>query len=343
MNQFEIKIETNIFKVKQYLETLYFGNLNARGTLHYDVLYYCWKDILYLIRTRSRLKFAIVKSEDDKPIIIMPFRSNNNLVTLAGKIERFDYIDTLYDSNLDSTNLTDAFIELLKFLKVKGFTKISWNWMPNFGLSKELIEYSEQQGIIKCSLEKNNSVQIELPDNYNVYFSSLSKHVKQNIRTAYNRLKKDHQSYFNESFMTNTKHKKECSNLFNEYWACYINRHKNRYARSKFKLFANKLFHYTNSVFSSEHGFVSEFRINGEIAAFMLGYVNNNKSILIPKLCINEDYKFYSPGLLLVNETIKYMFDNGYKVLDLGRGTENYKFQMGGKQYRTNNLEIDLI
>ena len=51
-----------------------------------------------------------------------------------------------------------------------------------------------------------------------------------------------------------------------------------------------------------------EIRIDDELAAFMQGTLNSDWSEYeIPRLAINDKFAFFSPGMILVNEAIKYM------------------------------------
>lgn len=77
--------------------------------------------------------------------------------------------------------------------------------------------------------------------------------------------------------------------------------------------------------------------VDGELAAFMGGFISRGEgSFVVPRLSINEDFGFYSPGILLVNETARFMLDNtSYRILDLSLGTENYKYKMGGTEHYT--------
>ena len=73
--------------------------------------------------------------------------------------------------------------------------------------------------------------------------------------------------------------------------------------------------------------------------AYMAGLYNEQQKIYyVPRLCINDVYKKYSPGIILVNETIKYLINQGTSVLDLMEGDELYKIAMGGVVY--NNYQI---
>lgn len=83
--------------------------------------------------------------------------------------------------------------------------------------------------------------------------------------------------------------------------------------------------------------------INDELAAFMSGFRGDKGQYVVPRLSIDERFKFYSPGMLLINETIKYLLVNtDIRHLDLAIGEEQYKYKMGGKVHYSHNFEINL-
>ena len=91
-----------------------------------------------------------------------------------------------------------------------------------------------------------------------------------------------------------------------------------------------------------EHGTVCALLIDGEVAAFLEGFIDKS-SILVPRLAINEKYKRYSPGLIYVMKLLKSVTGSEkIRCLNLLRGTEKYKYDLGGKTYITKNLKIDL-
>lgn len=99
-----------------------------------------------------------------------------------------------------------------------------------------------------------------------------------------------------------------------------------------------------SQIVTSEEGFVAIVKIDGQVAAFMEGYNNvRMESLEVPRLAINDEYYFYSPGVLLVNETMKWIYgQDDVSILDLCRGTEKYKTDMGGIVYSTLNYVLDL-
>lgn len=91
-----------------------------------------------------------------------------------------------------------------------------------------------------------------------------------------------------------------------------------------------------------DNGIICALRIDGQIAAFFEGF-KDEQSILIPRLAIDTDYDRYSPGLLLCTEAIRSCYKvGGIARFNLLRGTEKYKYDLGGNTYFTNNIEIDL-
>ncbi len=71
------------------------------------------------------------------------------------------------------------------------------------------------------------------------------------------------------------------------------------------------------------------------VAAFMGGLTSQGEeNYIVPRLSINSKYRFYSPGMLLVNETARYMINKtSIRNLDLSLETETYKSKMGGVKY----------
>lgn len=111
------------------------------------------------------------------------------------------------------------------------------------------------------------------------------------------------------------------------------------------------LFDYVSKGVMLDNGIICALRIDGQIAAFFEGF-KDEQSILIPRLAIDTDYDSlaidtdydrYSPGLLLCTEAIRSCYKvGGIARFNLLRGTEKYKYDLGGNTYFTNNIEIDL-
>ena len=65
------------------------------------------------------------------------------------------------------------------------------------------------------------------------------------------------------------------------------------------------------------------------------------EEIQIPRLAIDSEYSFYSPGYLMVCETLKWlMINSDIQTLDLMRGGEKYKLDLGGQKYITYKCDV---
>ena len=183
-----------------------------------------------------------------------------------------------------------------------------------------------------------------------MYFpTSLKKSVRQNCRTAYNRLARDGKKYELKIFFAPKnkplKSDRKAKKAFNECMKIYLNRQMKRYKTPKKYILRIKYYDYFTRSVTDENGFISMLLVDNKIAAFMMGLSDlKRESIIIPRIAIDDEYNFYSPGLLLIDQTIKYLGENTpYRDLDLCDGDEKYKYDMGGIDYFTYKMHIDII
>jgi len=80
--------------------------------------------------------------------------------------------------------------------------------------------------------------------------------------------------------------------------------------------------------------------IDRSLAAFMSGLWCRDR-LVVPRLSIDEGFKRYSPGMVLVCEAINYLIANTpIRILDLSQGEEQYKYNLGGKTHYSYNFRI---
>jgi hypothetical protein len=195
--------------------------------------------------------------------------------------------------------------------------------------------------ILKINLP---AVAIQLEENYDTYLQSLSKSVKQNIRTAYNRLKRDDLDY-----ALTILNKTDTPNInFEKLKELYVLRNDFRKEKHNWKV---NIFQILNNGFSEPADMfdlnelkqtdftLGLLKFNNEIAAYFFGFEKNGK-IEINRVVINEAFKFYSPGMILFNEFIKIAFENDLKIIDLTNGDEKYKFDLGGEIHNVYNANM---
>ena len=209
----------------------------------------------------------------------------------------------------------------------------------------------------KYSLKSNRigiCVGLSLLNNTDEYYMSLSKSVRQNIRTAFNRQKKeDIQIFFDfdDSFVdinrcielrdNRLKGKsepfsfrgflqrigKDGREAIRYYWSRLKSKIYNRYRYS---------FPSYNVLEQDKNAHFMTARIDGVIVAFFCyGISLSNNSIYVMSAGIDDKYKRYSPGMVLMYSFIKHLIDSKSNIMyvDFTRGTENYKYYLGGQEH----------
>lgn len=279
-----------------------------------------WKYIIcYCVILRIRPVFFVFK-KDGRPILILPLfkKIGRNEYYLYGYKAGFGYLDAVYSNGISNCDFSKCF-EVLKTRY--GSLKINVNYVKeNTNFGNWIISGNE-------NVLKTEYTVIELPDDYDVYFSGLSKNTKQNIRTAYNRLTKDGHEYMFEAISykdIEAMKRKKVLDL-------YIERQKEHYGRKGLYSFFVRYIDLGTKIQREIciDEYVLIFKIDGEISAFFDAVIGN-REVLVPRLAIDNNYARYSPGMLLMNESMKYFIKEKHNRIDLTHGAEKYKLSMGG-------------
>ena len=230
--------------------------------------------------------------------------------------------DAVYSESLTAEQMK----EILQKLVQKAGT-IRFCFVPEKSLLSQVL-----LGIVEPT-RKNENVEIDASQPYEAYVASLSKNTRQNIRTAYNRLKSDEHSYEVETIADSPIPAAELQRLMD----VYIERRNHHYEDvSSFRNWILRHYHFNTIALSAlDNSIYVILKIDGKIAAFWGGYRDHCSSrVLIPRLAINDEFARYSPGALLINESMKILNTQyGLSVMDLSAGGEQYKYTMGGKMY----------
>ena len=275
----------------------------------------------------------VVYDDDNHPLLIAPlYTCDENDRLVAGSVSWVNSADFVY-ANATDIDLEYAFRTLFLFLRDEGCHNLHWNFLHEN--SRSAVYLREFRHFV-YGTSKNTRISLDFPD-YDGYVKSLKKSAAQNRRTAYNRLSRaNHCLEF--SFLAEPK---EIPHILEE---LYITRQKNKYNRkSAYSWFLWKHCNGGLKPYSSNNGFLAQLYIDGKIAAFMAGYQHPElKMVNVPILAIDDAFRFYSPGVLLVSEMAKYMITKlGLTCLYLGRGDEKYKMDMGGVCFDSLHLVVN--
>ena len=209
----------------------------------------------------------------------------------------------------------------------------------------------ERQDVNTDTLKSVNLVRINFPEGVDALIKSLSRNGKESVRRAYNRMRRD-------GIVTKLRiYRGDEISKDPEIWKAimhiYLDRMFDKHKRGGVKGKSNKVFkflydfktthlkHDTKSLRFLPNNLHAVLMHGDKVMAFCLCMMNHHGDWLVnPRLAINIDYGFYSPGYALLVELMRYLEKETHcRLLDLSRGTEQYKTNMGGVVYKTYQLD----
>ena len=331
--------ESTIYQSKQFLEfyhkSQYFRFIGLRPEFNFF-----HKDFFFVAGTEGKQLQCLMACEVDKrthTLGIMGDRKQLNIV--------------YYDADVFSYEMLSGLIEYLQ--TINGVKRIFFQNLDKETLFyQHLKRYCLEHDFLNILENSTECVRVRIEENnYDTWFSGLSKSVRQNIRTAYNHFKTDNKEYEVRHYVP-AMGGADYGLFLRE---MYLQRRRNLEKRGKQFKGANKILcriglylsminPRTQMLMKSEKSYICELWIEGQLAAFVGGYFSDNGRFFIPFLKYNMDFKRYSPGGVVINESIKYLCQSDYnlKYYDLLTGDEPYKFSYGGEKYDNANISIEL-
>lgn len=310
-----IKAYRSINRLKQDWEYLYLTSDTVSNPFQSFIPNKVYYDAFYLGISRMFLRPLFILSRQDSNELILPIIVDRRKKRIT-EFAPLDYYDVLYSGSLD------LLVPTLDWI-IKSF--------PGYTLAFSRINQAAALSCLKDSWQNNceNCVQIPLDKgSYDDYYLSISKHQRQNLRTAYNKLAKEGISislshYDNGTLPRKLRKRLQClyeSRKAAKNASSLIKRVYNRISKPVFKILTKM-----------ESGATYVLYLDNVPAAVMMGaFTKNGDKFVVPILYSNNDYLRYSPGIILINEVIKGLITDDVKALDLARGDEAYKYAMGG-------------
>lgn len=305
---------------------------------------------------QNYLSVYIIIFQSETPVLIAPLwivRRTFNVVNkkgayIIGKEGYSDYLNLIYKDFC-----VEAFRLLLATLKKEYGIHIFH--FDNLRENTKLYAYIKSAAHIKSS---RICVALHIESTSEKWFKGLRKSAKQNIRTAKNRCKANNIEIQYAFDAERTRQTIEQCVLLKK------NRDSQKNSplplkdliRSKIKekKIISSLRHFLTSVITLQHikqryyyhlpifnpltspsntKLMLALSDNKIIAFFLYGLNKERKEIVVLTAGFDEAYKRYSPGILLMEAFVKMVMDDiisDYKIIDFTRGTEKYKYDLGG-------------
>lgn len=291
-----------------------------------------WRFRGYLFKP---LFFHCIEDENEALFLLVRNKKKHTLSTMP-VYTPVDYSEVL----TNTTNLSFLKQAILKIQEINSGYSIQWNSIHDGSLLYMVLS--------SLPAYVENCVKIEV-DSYEKYFSNLSKHQRQNIRTMYNRLASRNISH--------------CLNLYETQIPCEVAKDYRRLlfhralqriqARNDLSLKSKFIMRYNALAVRFKNAIIPSGRQNKDIIIFQyclaskpVAYISgmysvDKKTFYISQLAGDRKYSEYSPGILMLNEVIKLLLEKGVTTIDITRGDEPYKLAMGGTLHYNYSYTLD--
>ena len=304
----------------------------AHPFLQYDYLSHIWKQVRYFSLYTPQL--VCIVSDQGKILMILPLkwdRFKRNYKMLAD-IQGCGQTDALFDPQLTEEERQAC----VAYFYANIHKKCRLNRLPESSL---LLKATQGTHV---DLQNRICVKIDFPQGAEALLKGLSKSVRQNLRTAYNRMNRDNMAYKLQVY----RGEEMTDEIWREIMKVYLNR---LFTKHKVKALNNPLYrhihywkyrhikHDTKSLRQLPNSFHAILYGNEHIMGFLSGLTNHDGTeVVIPRLAIDSQFRFYSPGYILLAETLCWLDANTTcRSIDLSRGDEQYKTDLGGLPYYT--------
>lgn len=312
------------------------GDCDVSPFLYFDYMKYIFRCTARKLSVRPMI--VCVESADKEILMIAPVKKYifSNKLKMLGDTQGCGHTDFLFKPGLSEEEIDSCLNLFMDRYGRKFYPKrLCENSALNAYLTKQ-VEASLLSEAWPC-------VRLSFTEDIDLYIGKLSASVRQNQRTAYNRTRRDGIEYELKVWMPQSH---MAAQDWNKLTATYLQRLLTKYKKRKAGSFFYKFYktayykyikHDSLSLRRAGNAFHAALFVQGECMCFMSGFANHEETrVVIPRLAIQDAYRFYSPGYLLICETMKWLINHSsIREIDLSRGTERYKTDLGGKFYHT--------
>ena len=262
--------------------------------------------------------------------------SNKDTLYFTHLLGPSDYFDFIYDENIEIDFIKETLVQISKKYRIPKLT------FSNIREDSKL--FMALKGFLILQIESLKCVKINLPADYDSYLLGLSQNSKKNLRNSFNRLKTN-ELKINFSYQTNKNYDEiDFKNLKKIYNIRNSSKKKLVYWKSIIYQFLDSPFESPKDIFDLESiksiNFVLiSLKLNDNLAAYFFG-LKNELGIEFNKTAIIDNFKYYSPGIILLNNFIKDSITTNLKNIDLTVGDEKYKYDLGGKTHQIFNITL---
>lgn len=310
---------------------------------------YKWNELLYEEWSRSKYQklFCSLEvyflSENSEVKLLVPLlvqrKSTRNKwfgrekgIYILGHGSYSDYLNVIYDFSEES--MFECLIDTIQ----RDYPHIPCIF-TDIRENTYFCRFFETKGMVPANVTV--SVSVKKLEDEEAYTSSLSKHTRQNLRTALNRMKKDGMEYELRTY--DTIHDPD---LLDALRRVHVKRMQEKNASSIdilhkisawIRILVRTYREYNNNIIYSsmqnmEQSCLVMVLINSQVAGYLYG-LKDGSVIRIMQNCVDEQFKYYSPMFRGTYDFLVQCYrDSTLSEVDFTRGNEDYKYRLGGEE-----------
>ena len=267
--------------------------------------------------------YFLVYEEEKKPLVLFPLYLKKNKLHLFGdNISGAGHLDLLYDAAITTKQFENAFSALKSMFPGKTLELRMINERSKlFNFLKGMAEAEADAMLPVKAEEERVCVKVLFNDNYEEYEKGLSRNARSNLHKAYSKVRRNELDMSLKVIQGPFTDKA----LLSEAMKIYTKRESER---------KNRRMDFIPYI---KHRYFSA------LVWAMKNFATNYNEIVFPYVAIDSKYGSYAPGKLMISESIKYLQEHTLiRGLDLSRGDERYKLEMGGVRHYNYRFEIQL-
>lgn len=260
----------------------------------------------------------------------------NHRVQIIGCVDVTDYLDFI----VDEAHLEPVYAAIADFLAHNRdeFDLLDFCNIPYDSPTRQLLPGLLEARGFNANVEQQEVCPVvELPDNWSGYLSLLDKKQRHEVRRKIRRAQGSEKQI--DWFIVNGYHdlEEEVSQFVRLMAAS--DQEKEMFLRNP----KNLRFFQQIVPLLQERGWLQMnfLTVDQERAAAYINFVYGNRVMVYNSGLDHRDYGDLSPGIVLLAYNIRHAIEQGYNFYDFLRGSEAYKYRMGGRDTSVMNIRAN--
>lgn len=277
--------------------------------------------------------YATAVWEDNRIIGIAPLRLDGQTARFIGSADVCDYLDFITAPGAERA----FFSVLLNEMVQKGIKELDLvSLRPDSSVITYLLPLAQERSYKVSCVNKDVSVELDLPQSWDRYLMNLDKKQRHEIRRKLSRLEK---SGVTTRFYT-MEDRRSISGNMNRFFSLFV---ESRQDKAAFMTPGMKSFFETLADAMSQLGLLKlgVFELNRVISAMVM-FFDYQDRIYLYNSGYNPEYGDLSIGLISKVSCIQDSIHKGRKKFDFLKGAEPYKYYLGGTEVPIYSCQINL-